>query len=119
MSEELLQDFQRDYEVEFSESDAPNTQVNSNEDERAFKVERFSVKYQDGDNEVGLPWRDHGNELTNNRILAESRLLLLKRRFERNPEFKIKYDETIQEHEIKGYISRVDTLTTSKKRWYL
>ena len=51
------------------------------EDKRALAVMESSAKLVDGHYQLALPWREPAPKLPNNRIMAERRLQLLKKRF--------------------------------------
>lgn len=54
------------------------------EDKRALAVMESTVKLVDGHYQLALPWREPVPKLPNNRIMAERRLELLKKRFLRD-----------------------------------
>jgi len=56
------------------------------EDKRALAVMESTVKLVDGHYQLALPWREPAPKLPNNRIMAELRLELLKKRFLRDSE---------------------------------
>ena len=92
------------------------------EDKRALAVMESSAKLVDGHYQVALPWRESVPKLPNNRVLAERRLQLLKKRFLQDSELFEKYRATIQDNMIKGYTKRVpeDELDVDDKPlWYL
>lgn len=60
--------------------------------------------------------------MMNNRQLAESRLLSLKRRLQKDPEVHQKYKAVIDDHLDKGYARRIpeeNRNTTDQPVWYL
>ena len=81
-----------------------------------------SAKLVDGHYQVALPWRESVPKLPNNRVLAERRLQLLKKRFLLDFELFEKYKVTIQDYMIKGHAKRVpedELIVDDKPLWYL
>ena len=92
------------------------------EDKRALAVMESSAKLVDGHYQVALPSRKPVPKLPNNRVLAERRLQLLKKRFLRDSELFEKYKATIQDYMIKGYAKGVpedELVVDDKPLWYL
>ena len=92
------------------------------EDKRALAVMESSAKLVDGDYQLALPWREPAPKLPNNRIMADRRLQLLKKRFLRDSELFEKYKVTIGDYLIKGYAKRVpedELVIDDKPLWYL
>ena len=54
------------------------------EDERTLIIIEGSVKKVSAHYQIALPWRQHPSYLPNNRVLAEQRLYLLKKKFLRD-----------------------------------
>ena len=65
------------------------------EDKRAPAVMESLAKLVDGHYQVALPWMEPVPKLPNNRVLAERRLQLLKKRFLRDCRLFEKYKATI------------------------
>ena len=57
------------------------------EDQRALRIMEDSVEKVAGHYQVALPWRHKPPFLPDNRVAAEQRLYLLKKKFLREPEF--------------------------------
>ena len=71
--------------------------VMSVDDKRALKTMRDTVHMNEGKFCVGIPWRVNPEEaLQNNRSMAESRLRMLKRKFENNPKLAKDYTSTVE-----------------------
>ena len=68
-----------------------------------------SVSFSDGRYEVKLPWKSDGSAslLESNRELAETRLMSLSRKLDRDPELKDRYDSVLQEMEESDMIVEV------------
>ena len=92
------------------------------EDKRALAVMESSAKLVDGHYQLALPWRERVPNLPDNRILAERRLKLLKKRFLQDAELFGRYKATIGDYISKGHAKRVpeDELAVDvKPLWYL
>jgi len=92
------------------------------EDKRALAVMESTVKLVDGHYQLALPWREPAPKLPNNRIMAERRLELLKKRFLRDSELFEKYKATVGDYVTKGYAKRVpedELAIDDKPLWYL
>ena len=92
------------------------------EDERALKIMEESSKKVSGHYQVALPWRKQPPYLANNRIVAEQRLNLLKKKFVHDQDFFTRYKGTINDYIAKGYAQRVpkeELNAESKPLWYL
>ena len=71
---------------------------------------------------MALPWRHIPPFLPNNRVAAEQRLYLLKKRFLTDPEFFVSYKASINDNIKKGYARQVpeeQLLSKGKPLWYL
>ena len=71
--------------------------VMSVDDKRALKTMRDTVHMDDGKFCVGIPWKvDPEEALQNNRSMAESRLRMLKKKFESNEKLAQEYTKTVE-----------------------
>jgi hypothetical protein len=104
------------YELEFKD-DSPGEKDLSVEDREAFAIVERTTSLTKDRYVVGLPWRPD-RSLPDNYSMAIRRLELLRKRLVRDPELEKKYRQVINEHETKGYISRVCS-TGKAKRWFL
>jgi len=77
------------------------------EDKRALAVMGSSAKLVDGHYQLALPWRKPAPKLPNNRVMAERRLQLLKKRFLQDSKLFEKYKATTQDYMIKGQAKRI------------
>ena len=92
------------------------------EDKSALAVIEGTVKLVDGHYQLALPWREPAPKLPNNRVMAERRLQLLKKRFLRDLELFEKYKATIRDYKIKGHAKRGpedEIVVDDKPLWYL
>ncbi|XP_078351492.1 uncharacterized protein LOC144636211 [Oculina patagonica] len=92
------------------------------EDKRALAVMESSAKLVDGRYQLALPWRERVPNLPNNRVLAERRLMSLKKRFLQDAELFEKYKATIRDYVDKGHAKRVpenELVVEDKPLWYL
>ena len=75
--------------------------VMSVDDRRALRTMQDTIRIEDGKFQVGIPWKvDPEEALQNNRSIAESRLRMLRRKFDTNPKLADEYTKTVE-----GYIS--------------
>ena len=86
----------------------------SREDKRAISIFERSAQFTDGHYFVQIPWRNEQPNLPNNRALAEHRLMLLKRRLTRDPVYRKRYTDFIEDLFIKEELAGQDG-----KVWYL
>jgi hypothetical protein len=81
----------------------------------------ISAKLENGHYEIALPWKQSSPDMPNNRLIAERRLELLKKRLEKDESLSTKYSEFVDDLLKKGYARKVLTerLQNSRKTWYL
>ncbi|KAL9960110.1 hypothetical protein ACROYT_G033517 [Oculina patagonica] len=92
------------------------------ENKRALAVMESSAKLVDGRYQLALPWREQVPNLPNNRVLAERRLMSLKKRFLQDAKLFKKYKATIRDYVDKGHAKRVpenELVVEDKPLWYL
>ena len=77
--------FERFCEMEFNDSQFSTEKGMSQEDKRALTIMEESAELRDGHYEIALPWKVFPPELPNNKIVAEHRLGLLKKRLIKDP----------------------------------
>ena len=77
------------------------------EDRRAEKTLKDTTKLVDGHYETGLLWKHDNPQLPNNRVIAESRLKSLKRKFQRDQEFEARYRKVVQDYIDRGYARKL------------
>ena len=77
------------------------------EDRGATSIMDSSVKMVGGHYEIELPWKCETPYLLDNKIMAERRLLLLKKRLKRDPRFLAKCKETMEDYVAKGHARRI------------
>ncbi|XP_050417733.2 uncharacterized protein LOC126831129 [Patella vulgata] len=100
---ELNQQFEQFCNYEFNDSIDDTLVTMSREDSKALSVFEQSINLVDGHYEVSLPWKHDQLQLPNPRIMAEHRLMLLKRRFLKDAVLFEKYSEIINELLSKKY----------------
>ena len=83
--------FERFCEMEFNDSQFSTEKGMSQEDKRALTIMEESAELRDGHYEIALPWKVFPPELPNNKIVAEHRLGLLKKRLIKDPGLHQKY----------------------------
>ena len=107
---------------EFNDSRNDVDKAMSQEDKRALQMMEETAKLSDGHYEVTLPWRNYPPQLSNNRILAERRLMLLKKRLTKDQELYRKYSEFMNTLLEKGYAQSVPEDQQNRAElpaWYL
>ena len=98
------------------------TKPMSVEDQRALKRIDDSVCKRDGHYQMDLLWKDDNPVLPYNRVLAETRLQHLQKRFGRDQELELKYRAVIEDCVAKGYarkLTKDEVGTISDTTWYL
>jgi len=119
----LHQQVERMFKGDFNEPMIDSKTTMSLEDRRALHQMEESIKLVDGHYQLALPWKRPNTALPNNRVCAEGRLRLLKKRLQRDPKLLEKYRETMN-----GYINddharalpvEESTKEVHKRIWYL
>ena len=78
--EELRQQLERLWKTDFENMEVETKVCASVEDQRALEIMEGSLREVNGHFQVALPWRHDPPYLPNNKVMAERRALLLKRR---------------------------------------
>ncbi|XP_030854473.1 uncharacterized protein LOC115929512 [Strongylocentrotus purpuratus] len=111
------------FNQDFNERIINDKQEKSQEDLSFIKKVEKSIKQQDdGHFEIGLPMKREEVKLPNNRSQATQRAAHLKKRFERQPDFRQDYTEFVTKMQNKGYMERVPEHETKRddgRVWYL
>ena len=118
----LLQQVEKFWKTDFVDSISSSKVSMSVEDERALRILEESTKMVSGHYQIALPWRQQPPYLPNNRILADQRLQLLKKKFLRDHKLFERYKGTIHDYITKGYAERVpeeELDVDGKPLWYL
>ncbi len=111
-------DLRRMYEAEFSEKPGAVDSASA-EDNLALKTMESSLTLTDGHYQLGLPWREEIPTLPESRPQAEQRLKGLKKRLERDADFKEKYVFTIEDYIAQGHAEPVEQMGVGGRTWYL
>lgn len=95
--------------------------LRSREDERALKLMAGTTSRQgDGRWETGLLWRNDSVVLPDSYWIAEKRLKLLEKKFNKNPDLEKRYGEYLQDYVNKNYLRKLDQQSRDYvKVWYL
>jgi hypothetical protein len=95
--------------------------VMSVDDKRALKMMQETVSQVDGKFHVGIPWKvDPEEALQNNRSMAESRLRMLKRKFDANPKLAGDYTKTVEAYISDRHAMLVDESDINEPhQWFL
>ena len=121
--DDLLQSqVKRFWSTDFGESLASSEVCMSLEDKRALKIMNETVRKIDGHYQVGLPWRKRSPSVPINRVFAESRLRLLKRRLLMDENLYRKYSATMNEYLSNGHAVKIaprELSVEGKVVWYL
>ena len=104
---ELAHMFQRFCNMEFNYSLLDNKREMSLDDKTALEIMESSAVLKEGHYEIALPWRYSPSCLPNNRVLAEHRLKLLRRRLAKDPDLFQKYSAFIENLLDKDYARKV------------
>jgi len=95
------------FEQDFCEKAANIELPLSVEDKLFLSKVGGSVTELNGHYQIALPWRQERVTLPNNRVVAERRLVYLKRKFERDAEFFAQYKDKINELLRNGFTRKV------------
>ena len=95
--------------------------VMSVDDKRALKTMRDTVHVKEGKFCVGIPWRvDPEEALQNNRAIAESRLRMLKKKFDSNAKLADEYTKTVETYISDGHAKLVEeSELNTTHQWFL
>ena len=77
-------------------------------DKRAVGILAKTTKKENYRYTVGLLWKEDIVTLPNNRSLAIFRMISLEKKFDRQPDFKMKYVETINQYIKDGCATKID-----------
>ena len=106
--EEILQEqLEGLWKTDFADSVVSSVVSPSTEDIRGLKTMEQLLKIVDGHYQVALPWRANPPYLPTNKIMAERRVALLKRRLLRDEGLFFKYNATMDEYVKEGHAERV------------
>ncbi|KAK3754770.1 hypothetical protein QZH41_007277 [Actinostola sp. cb2023] len=120
---ELERQFRIYCNMEFNDSQYDGKTTMSQDDKQALSIMEETVQLKDGHYEMALPWKHSPPHLSNNKVVAEHRLKLLKRRLSRDPALSKMYSEFLVNLLNKGYARKVhkEVLDHSNDMisWYL
>ena len=107
--------------MEFNELNKINNPCLSQEDKLALDVMNDTSELKNGRYEIALPWKKSSPDMPNNKSIAERRLHLLKKRFDKDQVLWKKYSEFIDNLLKQGHARKVpnERLQKSGKSWYL
>ena len=109
------------YRHDFNEGEQDADVVQSIEDSKALSIMERSTYIDRGHYVMALPWKSKKVKLPYNRVLAERRLMCLKRRFLKDKEFFQKYKEKIEGYLVDGHAQKIplDMLAATDRTWYI
>ena len=120
--DELSQQLERLWRTDFQNCEVETRVCASLEDKRALEIMERTLKMVYGHFQVALPWRHEPPFLPNNRVAAERRGLLLKKRLLKDEVLLEKYKTTMADYIESGHAEKVpDEELEIKDRpvWYL
>ena len=112
----------KQFKMDFPENNQDELVGMSKDDCRFLKMADRSAKLVDGHYSIALPLKDRTLSMPNNRIIAEQRIVNLKRRFAREPAFHKDYVEFMDNLIESGFAERVpdtDLERSDGKVWYI
>ena len=118
----LLKQVENFWKTEFTDSNSSSKVAMYVENGRALKIMEESSKKFSGHYQVALPWRKQPPYLPDNRIVAEQRLNLLKKKFVHDQQFFTRYKGTVNDYIAKGYAQRIpkgELSAEGKPLWYV
>jgi hypothetical protein len=91
------------------------------DDKRALRIMQDTVTFDEGKFKLGIPWKvDPEEALQNNRAMAESRLRMLKRKFESNTKLAEDYTKTVETYISDKHAMLVDDCDLNEAhQWFL
>ena len=116
---ELGEQFRNYCNMEFSDSVYGGKSSMSQEDKRALDIMNETAKLENGHYEIALPWKINPPCLDNNKIVAQHRLSLLKKRLLKDQDLFTKYKSCIDDLLQKGYAKKAPESNIPGKTWYL
>ncbi|XP_073230045.1 uncharacterized protein [Porites lutea] len=106
--------------MEFNDSQFSIEKGLSQDDNRALAIMEDSAELRGGHYEVALPWKVFPPDLPNNKIVAEHRLGLLKKRLLKDPQLHRKYSLFMDDLFDKGHAQKVpEGQREDSPSWYL
>ena len=106
-SDSLNKQFENYCNLEFNDSTYESKLSLSQNDRRALEIMEKTVKLKDGHYEIALLWKDYPPQLENNKIQAEHRLKLLRRRLQADSALHGKYTEFMNDLFENGYARKI------------
>ena len=122
LAEEIKQQLVNLYNQEFTERVIEDIPQRSRDDQQFMDIVEESIQLKDGHYEMPLPLRNRNETFPNNKVMAESRMAHLQRKFQRNPVFKTEYVKAMNETINKGYAEKVTDkkeITPKDRVWYI
>ena len=105
--EELRQQLERLWKTDFENMEVETKVCASVEDQGALEIMEGSLREVNGHFQVALPWRHDPPYLPNNKVMAERRALLLRRRLMKDEDLLEKYRTTMNDYIEKGHAEMV------------
>ena len=106
-NETLDRQLEKLWKTDFRDSIVGTRTLPSVEDNKALTKIKQSLQRRDGHFQVRLPWQEDPPYLPNNKVMAEQRLDLLRKRLSKDKDLHEKYCSSIQDYLTKGYAEKV------------
>ncbi|KAK3747784.1 hypothetical protein QZH41_013322, partial [Actinostola sp. cb2023] len=103
----LNEQFKQYCNMEFNDINYHDETTMSQEDIKALNSMKDSAKIVEGHYEIALPWRSFPPDLPNNKIAAERRLELLKKRLTKDEVLHANYTKFMEDLVNKGYAQKL------------
>ena len=99
----------------YSTNDIKTESILSQEESKALSILNSTTEKKNNQYSVGLLWKTEQPLLVNNRPLAVSRLYSLEKKFQKEPDFKKMYFDTMNDYVNKGHAKKL----TNNEKTYL
>ena len=121
IQEDCVQHLNRIWETDFPERQHSDVTSPSIEDKIALKFVEENTSKQGNHFQIGMPWRTEKNNIPNNKLVAEKRLVYLKRKLQSNSDLHSKYTCAIQDYLDSGYATSLphDAPDPPTGVWYI
>ena len=116
--EDLDNTLRRFWEIE--EEGTSTQSLMTADEKKAIQLVHDSMKYKDGQYEVGIPWRRDPECLSDNYNMAVKRLMSTERKLSRDEKLANEYNQIIEGYINKGYVRVLEKEPENEnKKWYL
>ena len=110
----------RFWEIESCGVESKDTLICSEEETSAVRKLEESITYSNGRYKIGIPWKEHGVKLPDNRQTAMTRLCNTENKLKKDALIEEEYKRTIKSYVEKGYLRKVPNQEPIPPEvWYL